>query len=64
MRRLRVRCVCACETFAALSILLQDVSARAGAEVASLRVLADEVARFGCLNALIHVWKERVRHRG
>lgn len=56
--------MCACETFAALSILLQDVSARAGAEVASLRVLADEVTRLGRLNALVHVWKERVRHRG
>lgn len=56
--------MCVCETFAALSIFLQDVSARAGAEVASLRVLTDEVARLGRLNALIHVWKERGRGGG
>lgn len=59
-------CVCARvrETSAALSVFLQDVSARAGAQVPSLCVLADEVTRLWCLNALIHVWKERARHKG
>lgn len=40
---------------AALSIFLQDVSAGAGTEVASLGVLTDEVTRFWCLYALIHI---------
>lgn len=44
-----------CMTSAALSILLQDVSTRTGTEVASLRVLTDEVTRLWCLYALIHI---------
>lgn len=56
-------CVCVCETSAALSILLQEVSARARAGVRSLCVLADEVARLRCLNALVYVCEREGRRR-
>lgn len=55
--------LCVCITSAALSIFLQDVPAGAGAQVASVRVLTDEVARLWCLYALIHIWWERARQR-
>ena len=43
-------------TFAGLSIGLQGVASGAGAEVAALCVLTQEITGLGRLGTLIHVW--------
>ncbi len=54
-------CVCVLHP-AALGIVLQQVSSRAGAQISTIRVLTDEVTGFRSLNTLVHIYTHTHTH--